>query len=328
MKWFATKQHNRVMWSLACALACFLVAADAFGQNKGKGGGKGGGGGGEPPADPAIAYISSPSVLSVMNADGSNQTEVFSLGTTMSDLSWSPDGGSIAFRTNPPSRLFVIDVSVVDGVPTAGNLTKLFDIDIDDRTSVFSVAWSPVITDEIAIVTHKSVDGSSTGAIFVISRFRVPGDPLPEPLYTAPPDTVIWDVSWRADGSQIAFTAGPRNVDLVLYVLDLATGVVRDIHHGNGVNIFYAIDWARTNDEIALTYGNYYGSFEPRINIVDIATGAMITVIEPASSSAWSPDDTRLAYTDRTTKLKTVDLATGAITKLTRYGLKVDWRRF
>ncbi len=32
MKWFATKQHNRVMWSLACVMACLVFAAPARGQ--------------------------------------------------------------------------------------------------------------------------------------------------------------------------------------------------------------------------------------------------------------------------------------------------------
>ena len=51
-------------------------------------------GGNQPPANPAIAFIKN-LALWVMNADGSNQTQIFNGANGRP--SWSPDGHSIAF---------------------------------------------------------------------------------------------------------------------------------------------------------------------------------------------------------------------------------------
>ena len=64
----------------------------------GKGGGGGGGGGGALPSDvAAIAFVRNGDLV-VMNADGSNQTVVYSGSGRGATPSWSPDEKSIVFH--------------------------------------------------------------------------------------------------------------------------------------------------------------------------------------------------------------------------------------
>ncbi|MFI5264346.1 MAG: hypothetical protein ACHQM6_07520, partial [Candidatus Kapaibacterium sp.] len=85
-------------------------------------------------ANPALTYVgstgghSSKQTIAVMNSDGSNQTNVYTAGTTATTLSnpcWSADGKSVAWIENS-SVLKACDVSVVNGVPTGSNVRTIY----------------------------------------------------------------------------------------------------------------------------------------------------------------------------------------------------------
>src|SRR5690242_6348625 len=98
-------------------------------------------------ADPAIAYVSNNNLM-VMNADGSNQTVISSGGA--STPSWSPDAHSLVFARS--GGLWIIDVAVVNGVPTGSNLHQ---IPFTLAGTQGNPSWSP-LGDRIAFTNTTS----------------------------------------------------------------------------------------------------------------------------------------------------------------------------
>lgn len=84
--------------ALMCVISFAVAGTDAVAK---KGGGGGNPPGGEPPADPAIAYLSGTKLM-VMNADGSNQTVLLDVGrqSVLSEPDWSPDGSRLVFASD------------------------------------------------------------------------------------------------------------------------------------------------------------------------------------------------------------------------------------
>jgi len=145
----------------------------------------------QPPANPAIA-CSEGGELFVMNVDGSNLTRVYKSSTGVIDPlfpSWSPLGSgtqsnpySIASHHFPPSStpLHVIDVAVVNGVPTGMNDRILADS--TDCGFCANPAWSP-LGDEI------TVDGACGGpGLVVINAFSGAA----QVLYTPPAGRIVF----------------------------------------------------------------------------------------------------------------------------------------
>src|SRR5438046_898469 len=103
-------------------------------------------------ADPAIAYVNN-NKLMVMNTDGSNQTVIVS-STSIGAPSWSPDAHSIVFPgiINAVNSLWIVDVAVVNGIPTGSNLHR---VTINLAGTQGSPSWSP-LGDAIAFTNATS----------------------------------------------------------------------------------------------------------------------------------------------------------------------------
>jgi Tol biopolymer transport system component len=295
----------------------------------------------EPPADPAIAFYKqgnrkNPDQIMVMNADGSNQVVIHEgnpgLGFSAGSLSWSPDGASLAWSgyTYIPyvpgydHGVWRIDVEVVDGVPQGNNLQHLV---LDTDSSIIGgAAWSP-LGDEIAYYNH--LYGGETDEYRIDAVPATGGDPYN--IYTSPEGygiTGASSVTWRSDGTVLAFTGGiiaDGSEGVSIIIIDRVTGTVMDTlltgqHPGK-------IDWAQDLDIIA-----FVGS--QGISTVDIGTGIVVPVVD-GSLPSWSPDNTKLVYLaprepgrgGKQQWISTVDLGTGEITRLAN-GVRPDWRRF
>jgi Tol biopolymer transport system component len=263
---------------------------------------KGGKGGGKPPpapADPAIAYViwsrKGPSSLMVMNADGSNQTEIYqSPDHYFGPVSWSSDGRHIAFEED--LEIFRIDVEVPNGVPTGSNRQLLVG---GHDPHVGCPRWSP-LGDRILYCTLE-LGGNAIMAVPAAGG-------TPETLYTG---LNIQLPTWAPDGQRIAFVERTT-----IKILDLTTGTVSTVRELPGAD-FDSLDWARTQDVLAYCLGG-----DDKIYTIDIGTGE-ITEIGEGHHVSWSPDDSFLAFSG----IKTYEFATGDIQKLSRGGRNPDWLR-
>ncbi|MFQ5910958.1 MAG: TolB family protein [Thermoplasmata archaeon] len=284
-----------------------------------------GGGGEEPPADPAIAYQHSTSLM-VMNADGSRQTAIYTNSELSGHPSWSPDGTSIAFRIYIPDRgnptLWRIDVTVVDDVPQGSNLYMLAE-------GVGVHAWSPA-GDVIAFASRRAIGSGENRELRT-----VPATGGPETLlYTAPEGSWVRYPTWRSDASQIAFDewdTTQQPYQNYLKVLTLADSSVTTIL-GPSEDCFCDLDWAKTKDTLA------YGAGQIAIYTLDLTEQnptPQFVVGSETKGVSWSPDDGKIVHGkgdfSNGGRLKgryvwTYDFATEEGEKLAK-GVFPDWSR-
>ncbi len=273
------------------------------------------GGGEEPPADPAIAYSKGNNYarLWVMNADGSNQAEVYNAGTTIHEKSWSPDGGQLAFDLGFRQELRTIDVTVVDGEPEGTNVALLME-----GCQPCDPAWSPSLdVDEIAIAGEPTTRGRGT-AIQLVSV----SDGSIRTIYSAPDESVTHP-SWSPDAASIAFVESDT-----IRILDVATETITDTLVVGQFIAITNLEWSRNGDKLA-----FEGATSPDqggIYILDISTDTYTLVVSIHSHSpSWSPDDAKLVFDQREksgNKVKSIDLVSGDVDTLSK-GWSPDWSR-
>ena len=140
----------------------------------------------------------------VMDADGSNQTNLFNSGgvfeVTFDNLSWSPDGSKIAFDSHwpPPHGIWVMDA---DG----SNITQL----TYPPGSIIDIApsWSPDGS-KIAFHSTRGPVGGSDATPFKIYVMDADGSNLTrltEGVYRGEDRQRDEAPSWSPDGSKIVF---------------------------------------------------------------------------------------------------------------------------
>jgi Tol biopolymer transport system component len=283
-----------------------------------------------PPADPAITFHTGDKEIRVMNADGSNETTIFTGGM---NPSWSPDGTAIAFD-GPDGHIWRIDVSVVGGVPTGTN-ARILVVEEDPNQSgiVGEPAWSPN-GDQIAY--KRYVVGGQPPEFRRIEVVPAEGGD-PEILYTSESGGSVWFTTWSPDATKIAFVEGKLTGPI--RVLDVATGQATTVlsrewseQYGWPKNL----DWARTQDVLAFDAGE-----GGRIDIytMELPNGTPTFLIggprrDRARMPTWSPDDQEIIFAQAKAgsgsvqELRKIDLNTREVTDLEVDGLNPDWRRF
>lgn len=283
--------------SAMCALCGLLGLAEHPRAERGAGS----------PADPAIA-VTLDEQLRVMNSDGSNAATVYAAEHDLSPVgqpTWSPDGRSIAFGDLWSLRR--IDVIVDQGTPKGVNSIELVPY-VPGIVGCSSSAWSP------------------TGAEIVFAQMYEPEGLWSVPaeggatsvLYTSPAGVRLFWPAWSPDGAYIAFVEQEPDGTWAVRVLNRATlEVVTIARHSN---VIRALDWARTQNALALDLGG-------NVYRLDIGTGQLDLVIKNASCPAWSPDDSHILF-NRSGKLLVLDIGAGKVTSLRPGGDWPDWRRF
>jgi Tol biopolymer transport system component len=282
-------------------------------------------GGEEPPADPAIAYRIGYSIW-VMNADGSNQAVVLDEAEypgfrVFGQLSWSPDGASLAFggRTDGTWGLFILDITVVDGVPQGGGFRQI--VSDEDCNSCYHPAWSPT-GDEIAVERNPNFVGPRT--IFVVSP---EGGPV-ETIYSLPYGVgALRSATWNSDGTRLAFWEHAYSV-YSIKILERASGIVTHVLVEGQFTAPGDLDWARQGvDTLAFAHE---AESPTRTYTVDIDTGEVTSLVD-GSTPSWSPDNSKLALMtmkgQRQHHISSYDIASGELTQLARGGSGPDWKR-
>ena len=297
----------------------------AFRTTKGKGGGRP-----QPPADPVIVFLNfsrpSDDQLIVMNADGSNQTVIYS-APHMLRPSWSPGGGSIVFRrdSETSTELWIVDVDTDNGKPQGMNdrrLTASCGGSVNVPFIGCEPAWSP-LGNEIAFAEGRSgklqvINANSSNQTEIYSTAGV--------YLTSP--------TWSPDGTRIAVVEGWTTIT----ILDLTTNVSGNTVVWNTINLRFdeefqvigEIDWAHTTQKSdLLAFSAVAISGGAGVYTLDISKPkpTPVKVIE-GQSPTWSPGDKKLAFIQRPQQiLMSVDLLTLKTKRLAKDALDPDWAR-
>jgi Tol biopolymer transport system component len=225
------------------------------------------------------------SALYVMNADGTNKTQL--AGDVWSYPSWSPDGQKIAFTTQGQSDLSVINV---DGSHKVSLITASFAGDSENPTVLGSTVWSPT-GNKIAFASNTFEEGyasssaSASAANFTekgltgIYLINVDGTGLCKLTNTQE----LTDPVWSPDGGKIAFSdEGAINV------------INTDGSGREALAIGTSATWSPDGQKIAFVDSS--GS----INAMN-ADGSGQEELDGGFSSvlpqhAWSPDGQKIAF--------------------------------
>jgi len=270
-----------------------------------------------PAADPAIAYVNN-NKLMVMNTDGSNKTVIAS-GTSIGAPSWSPDAHSIVFpgTVNAVNGLWVVDVAVVNGVPTGSNLHK---ITINLAGTPGSPSWSP-LGDLIAFTNSTSPDYDRN--IYTIA----PTGGTPTIVYTSATELFPRQPDWSPDASKLVFSeatiAAPYQWNLLTY--DLSNLQVTTVIPLTSSIAVKGSAWSRNGDRIAYSNGN--SNPEAIYTVTPTSNATPIKVVDGAFPT-WSPNDSKLAYNgSKPAGIYSYSFSSGTRQKLAD-GTWADWRRF
>ena len=299
-------------------------------------------------ANPAIAYTHSfwctnhgtrtiMSGIHVMDADGSHQTLLYngfnattpSASVQAGDPDWSGNGQNICFSGNAKD-VYTMGVSLVNGVPTASNVTKLLDATalLGSNGSFQNPVWSPT-ANEIAVVAHQL---NTENKIQTVPS----GGGTPTTLFTTPSIYHhLRGLTYSPDGSKIAcvmFQGTGSGFDCSILVIDRSTGnTVATIPLGSWVNPPMDLAWSHSSGSTTLVYtvGSSTSS-SLSIYTVDYAvssTPTLVLVNAGSQTLTWSPDDTKIMFGDYNYVIRQLTLSMNAVAMVATEDYQPSWKR-
>lgn len=267
---------------------------------------------GTPPvnANPAFAFTDNYQVnpnrvvpaIFVMDVTGANKTKVYSNYTNQATRypdhpAWSGDGAKLCFTLNS-ADLYTLNISLVNGIPTGFNPTKIGD-GVAGGGSYKQGKWRPG-ANQIACVWKK---GGEPDKIHLLTT----SGGSPTILYAAQnSDWVIEDdIAFKSDGSNLVFSERQISTGYIfLKVLDLGTNTIIKSIDLSEYRFIREIDWARSSGSniVAITTvphcdGTSIGNGGiHQLHTIDVgATSPSLTWLrDDVGNISWSPNDAQI----------------------------------
>lgn len=242
-----------------------------------------------------IAYVSdaggNPDIY-VMDADGSNATQLTFNDAEDTEPEWSPDRSRIAFVSDRDGSAEIYLMNA-DG---SGQSRLTFDDAYAEAPT-----WSP---DGQRIAYTSSRGGVSR--IYTIFVSETASQPLTN---TEKEDR---DPAWSPDGRQIAF-ASNRGTNFEIYLMNADGSGIRQLtQNPEADNISPA--WSPDGRQIAFV--SQYGR-DAEISLIDAGGGGLRSLTQEqdffAESVTWSPDGSMIAYMVRNSRRETYIQTTSAL---------------
>lgn len=260
------------------------------------------------------------SEIFAINPDGTGLIQVTRNATYESEPVWSPDGTRVAFVRSDGHDNEIYTISTGGGEPT-----QVTDNEYDDHEP----AWSP-------------------GGSKIAYVGEVPDDPATleydpkESLHTIPTSggqpTLVYggygdvnDPTWSPGGTKIAFGSGK------VWTVPASGGPLTAVTRQQVVWSDYGIDWSPDGSKITYVADDDEpvkpGYADSEIWVISVNGGTLTDVTDDRGyweqyTPAWSPDGTKITFTDQHDAIYTINAAGGTPTKVVE-GLGVqsdlDW---
>ena len=215
--------------------------------------------------------------LRVSAADGTNVRLVSAFSSPIEQLSFSPDGTLMAYRTTGASPAIV--VAAADG---SGPRVLVDGLSIATGDPI---AWSP---DSRRLAFTRLVDGDSIGTIDIVNA---DGSHLTQLVRDQTAETHQRSApQWSPDGQWIAFLSTEANGYVAVNVVRPDGSDAQQLATSTINPDFPVVRWSPDPAKRQLVYvaGDY-------VKVFDLVTSTEST-IQPGQWPSWSPDGTRLAW--------------------------------
>ena len=244
---------------------------------------------GETVAGEKIAFVSdrdgNPEIYSV-NLDGTGVTRLTNAPGSDDEPAWSPDGQRIAFSSD---RTGFPEVYVMNA--NGSNVVR--------RTFSGWHSGSPAWTPDGTSITYSALSNGSLN-LWVVSADA--GGPPPRLFFEAPG----WDSepAWAPDGTRLVLVSDWYAYDFVwdIYLLQAdGTGFAGLTGHIFDQVDYFRPSWSPDGTKLALAITRRVGTndYLASVGVMD-SNGDNLTPLIPAvpfTTSSWSPDGQRIAYT-------------------------------
>jgi len=210
--------------------------------------------------------------LNVETANGATKTFLKDRVYCSSDPVWSADSAKLAFAADGPGwKIFTIGV---DG----SNLTQLTDTITDTGP-----AWSPD-GKQIAFLSNRDPDGGFS-EIYVMDADGKNQKRLTMTLFQE-----FGPIVWSPDGRRLFFQAFEQGVQSSPYVMNSeGSGLTRiNLDLTQQESVFTPI-WSPDGSRIAFTIVNFAANQKRTVAVVDIASGALLRLVDGTYAIRWEP---------------------------------------
>jgi Tol biopolymer transport system component len=255
-----------------------------------------------------------------VHADGTNLTRLTNHDASDSQPAWSPDGQRLAFASDRAGTVNVMDIYVMNADGT-NVVRRTFSGHNQDPT------WSQ---DGTRLAYSARANANNT-QIWMVS----PDSGEPSPLS----QERGWNVqpSWSPDGTRLALVSDWLAFDFVqdIFLVNSDgsgfTPLTNDI--GDHVDYTYP-EWSPDGAKLSVTISETTGPVDQYITYIGVMgnDGSGLTPLAPAAtgtSSSWSPDGKRIAFTSGTagkTSIAWVNADGGGSGIIVENGRSPDWQ--